>query len=81
MRYRIEILLLAGLVLSGTGCLLAAAGAGAGGAIYVTDRGVQSLARTTGASEQNPPTTATFRWSCGTKGATPRWTWWSRSPR
>jgi len=34
---------IAGVTAGSSGCLLAAAGAGAGGAIYVTDRGVESV--------------------------------------
>ncbi len=49
-------LVLAGTLLT-TGCILAAAGAGAGGAVYVTDRGVESVvtapvARTADAAKQ-----------------------------
>ena len=40
---RVTISGLAVVVLATSGCLLAAAGAGAGGAIYYTDRGVQSV--------------------------------------
>lgn len=48
-------LVLAGVLLGGSGCIVAAAGAGAGGAVYLTDRGVEShvaasVARTYGAA-------------------------------
>ncbi|HLB54933.1 MAG TPA: DUF3568 family protein [Gemmatimonadales bacterium] len=42
-RQRLEAIGLAVLAAATSACVLAAAGAGAGGAIYVTDRGVQSV--------------------------------------
>jgi uncharacterized protein DUF3568 len=46
VRGRLLVLALVGLTLASSGCFLAAAGAGAGGAIYVTDRGAEAQVAT-----------------------------------